>query len=192
MKRQSLHTIIAVVTVLLCPLCAFAAEGPEASGSWTALIFYVINFGLFLWVIRYFGGPQISAFFTNRAKSIRETASRSETALKDAQALARCAADLTAGLASEKSRLAADLATETAFQIKHLDELARETAERIKRDSAISVNAAREGGQRRLREALASATARLALELVKRDFQPADQARLLDRFVAKLGEEAPR
>jgi len=192
MKTRSLYTIVAVVTVLLCPIGAFAAEGPEASGSWTALIFYIINFGLFLWLIRRFGGTQIAAFFSSRAKSIRETASRSATALKDAQALARRAADLTAGLAAEKSRLASDLATETAFQIKRLDELARETAERIKRDSAISVSAAREAGQRRLREALANAAARLALELVKRDFQSADQMRLLDRFVVRLGEEARR
>jgi F-type H+-transporting ATPase subunit b len=192
MKNRSFYTIAAVVTVLLCPLGACAAEGPEATGSWTALIFYVINFALFLWVIRRFGGQQITAFFQGRAKSIRETASRSETALEDAQALARRAGDLTAGLEAEKNRLAADLATETAFQIKRLDELAQETAERIKRDSAISVSAARDAGQRRLREALARAAARLALELVKRDFQPADQTRLLDRFVAKLGEEARR
>jgi F0F1-type ATP synthase membrane subunit b/b' len=192
MKIRLLYTIAAVVSVLLCPLGAFAAEGSEATSSWTALIFYAINFGLFLWVIRRFGGAQITAFFNSRAKAIRETASRSETALKDAQGLARHAAELAAGLEAEKSRLAADLAAETAFQIKRLDELAREAAERIKRDSAISVSAARDAGQRRLREALASATARFALELVKRDFQLADQTRLLDRFVAKLSEEARR
>ncbi|MGH7837778.1 MAG: hypothetical protein ACREQC_08140 [Candidatus Binataceae bacterium] len=192
MKNRSLRTIATVVAVLLCPICAFAAEGPEAAGSWTALIFYAINFGLFLWLIRRFGGPQIAGFFTARAKTIREHASRAETALSDAQTLAQRAAELTTGLTAEKTRLARELTAETAHQVKRLADLAREAAERIRRDGVVSVAAAREAGQRRLREALAAGAARLALELIKGDFQPADQARLLGSFIGKLGEEARR
>jgi F-type H+-transporting ATPase subunit b len=192
MNARSLHTIGAVVAALLCPLGACAAEGPQPHGSFTALIFYAINFVLFIWVVRRYGGPPISDFFKSRAKSIREVAGRAETARTEARQLASRAGALAAGLAAEKQRLAADLAAETAFQVKQLDALAQETAERIKRDGAISVAAAREAGQRRLRETLAAGASRVALELVRRDFQPSDQQRLLDGFVARLGEETHR
>jgi F0F1-type ATP synthase membrane subunit b/b' len=181
-----------VVAALLCPACGFAAEGTEAAGSWSALIFYLINFGLFVWVVKRFGGAQISEFFKNRAQAIRGNADRAESALKDAEALAKRAAELNAGLATEKARLESELAEETAFQIKRLKELARESSNRISRDGSLSVMAAREAGQRRLRESLASAASRLALELVQSECRPADQARLLDGFVGKLGEEARR
>jgi F-type H+-transporting ATPase subunit b len=190
--RRSRYAIATIVAVLLCPAAGFAADSAEAPGSWPALIFYVINFGLFVWIVRRFGGPQIVEFFKTRARTIRDNAGRAQTALGEAQALMKRATELTAGLEDEKARLASELAEETAYQIKRLEELAREAATRIKRDGAISVVAAREAGQRRLREALAAAAARLALEIVRRDFQPADQARLLDGFVSRLGEEARR
>jgi len=192
MRTQSRYTIATIVAALLCPAAAFAAEGAETPGTWPALIFYVINFGLFVWIVKRYGGPQISEFFKTRAKTIRENASRAQTAFADARALAKRAAELTAGLEAEKTRLASELAEETSNQIRRLGELAKEAAARIARDGATSVIAAREAVQRRLRETLAAAAARLALELVRRDFHPADQARLLEGFVGRLGEEARR
>ena len=189
---RSRYAIATIVAVLLCPAAAFAAEGAEGSGSWFALIFYIINFGLFVWLVRRFGGPQIVDFFKNRARTIRETARRAQTALAEAQILMKRAADLTAGLEAEKARLKSELAEETKYQIKRVNELADEAAARIRRDGAISVVAAREAGQRSLREALAGAAARLANEMVRKDFRPADQTRLLDGFVVRLGEEARR
>jgi F0F1-type ATP synthase membrane subunit b/b' len=179
-----------IVTVLLCPALAMAADGAEAPGTWHALAFYIVNFALFAWIVKRFGGPQISTFFRNRARQIRTNLGRAETALNEAQQLAGRAAELSAGLPAEKDRISAELASETAYQVRQIAELGRESVERIKRDAALSVAAAREAGQRRLREALAAAAGRLAGELVSRDFQAADQTRLLANFVGRLNEEA--
>ena len=190
MKRRSRFTIATIVTVLLCPALALAAEGAEEPGTWTALIFYIVNFALFVWIVKRFGGPQISAFFQNRARNIRANLGRAGEALQEAQRLARRAAELTAGLGAEKQRISEELAGETAYQVSQIGEMGRESVARIKRDATLSVAAAREAGQRRLRESLAAAAGGLARELVRRDFQPADQARLLASFVGKLNEEA--
>jgi F0F1-type ATP synthase membrane subunit b/b' len=192
MRRRSRIAIATVATVWSCPALAMAAEGPEDQGAWWPLIFYAINFGVFVWIVVRFGGPPIVGFFRGRAKTIRENLSRTDRALHDAEALARQATELTAGLEQEKTRLQAEMAAETAYQVKRLDELAREAVERIERDRQTSVAAARESGQRRLREALASAAGNLAREIVRRDFRPGDQIRLLDGFVSRLGEEARR
>jgi F-type H+-transporting ATPase subunit b len=182
--------IFSIVTALLCPALAFAAESHPAEGTWSALVFYVVNFLLFLWIVRRFGGSQIKDFFQNRAKTIRETAGRAEQALKDAQDLAARTTAKLQTLAAEKTRIAAEMAEETSYQVKRIEELTRETVVRIGRDAAISVAAARDAGQRRLRESLAVAAGRIARDLVQKNFEPADQTRLLERFVSRLGEEA--
>ena len=85
MKILSRFTIATIVTVLLCPALALAAEGAEEPGTWHALVFYIINFALFVWIVKRFGGPQISAFFQNRARNIRANLGRAGEALQEAQ-----------------------------------------------------------------------------------------------------------
>jgi F-type H+-transporting ATPase subunit b len=190
MRTRYRFAIVSIVTALLCPALVFAAEGQPEEGTWSALVFYVINFLLFIWIVKRIGAPQIKEFFKTRAKGIRENLSRADQSFKDAQGLAQRAADLLKTLEAEKSRIGAELDEETTYQVKQINELARETVARLARDAALSVAAAREAGQRRLRESLALAAGRIARDLVERDFQPADQARLLERFVSKLAEES--
>jgi F-type H+-transporting ATPase subunit b len=190
MRTRYRLAIVSIVTALLCPALVFAADSPQEEGTWSALIFYAINFLLFIWIVKRVGGPQIKEFFRTRAKGIRENMSRAEKAFKDAQGLFERAADRLKSLEAEKARIAAELAEETSYQVKQINELGHESMARLARDASLSVAAAREAGQRRLREALAAAAGRIARELVQRDFQPADQARLVERFVGKLGEES--
>ncbi len=190
MRTRYRFAILSIVTALLCPAVVHAAEGAPEEGTWSALVFYAINFLLFLAILKRFGGPQISAFFQNRAKGIRETANRAEQAFKDAQGLAAKAAEQLKTLEAEKARIAAEMADETSYQVKQIAELMRETIARVERDGTVSVAAAREAGQRRLRESLAAAAGRVAREIVQKNFADADQTRLLDRFVTRLGEEA--
>lgn len=174
------------------PALAFAAEGGEQQGSWVALIFYIINFSLFVWLIRRYGGPQITEFFRNRARTIRHNISEATAALEEARKLEARARGLAAGLEAEKRKLAADIDLETAHQSKRIEEMAREAIQRIQRDHELSLAALREAGQRRVRAALAAAAETMARELVERDFKPTDQVRLLGGFVARLAEEAGR
>jgi F0F1-type ATP synthase membrane subunit b/b' len=48
----------------------------------------------------------------------------------------------------------------------------------------------REGAQRQLRQTLAEAAGRIARELVRQTFETADQRRLLNGFIERIGEEA--
>jgi F0F1-type ATP synthase membrane subunit b/b' len=190
MKKRPQLTIATIVMVLLCPALATAADQTEAPGTWQALIFYVINFALFVWVIKRFAGSLIADFFRNRAAAIRSNVGRAAQAFKEAEELSRRAAEMSAGLPAEKQRILAELTSETEYQLKQIEAMGREGLERIKRDAALGVAAAREAGQRRLRESLAVAAERLARDLVSRDFAAPDQTRLLASFVGRLAEEA--
>jgi F-type H+-transporting ATPase subunit b len=190
---KSRVAIVAILAVAVCPSLAYAAEhAAENQGSWFDLIFYVVNFALFLWIARRYAGPLILGFFKDRSAGIRGTMSRAETALNDAQNLANRAAERMAQLEAEKKQIASEFAEETDYQTGRIRELARETVARIERDTNMTVAAVREGAQRRLRQSLAAAAGALARELVTRNFETSDQKRLLEDFVDRLGEEVGR
>lgn len=181
--------------VMLLPGAAWCAEGGAAvvHGSWLTLAFYVINFALFIWLIRWldrrFGGITHN-HFSGRARTIRETFARAEATLKQAEELAKKGREMAARLEAEKAQLRADIEAETSFMVEGLHQKAREAAERIVRDSRLTGDAMIEGARRRLRELLAEATGRLALSLVSRNFTADDQTRLLQSFQSRLSQEA--
>jgi ATP synthase F0 subunit b len=175
---------------VLWPGWVFAAEGKPAEGSWFALIFYAINFLLFLWIVRRYGWPYITQFFHDRSSNIREIRGRAEKAYQEAQELATRAAQQLQQLEADQRKMASELDEETAYQVGQANEGAREAVSRIRRDTEITKAALRDAAQRRLRETMAEAAGRLAREIISRNFRASDQARLLQGFVDRIGEEA--
>lgn len=189
---MKLRTAIAtIVGVALCPSVALCAEkaGAANDGSWSALIFYVFNFVVFLWIIIKYAGPPIRNFFTSRSSEIRGNMARADANLREAQKLADQAAERIAQLDAEKARIQSDLADETVFEVSRIYDLAQEAVARIKRDTELSAEGIREAARRRTRQALAEASVTLARDLIARNLQPADHQRLLDVFVSTLGKE---
>jgi F0F1-type ATP synthase membrane subunit b/b' len=182
-------TSAAILAAAFFPRAALAAEAPGAEhGSWLLLTFFAINFILFVGVIAYFAGPPIRKFFGDRAGTIRTSLSRASSALAEAEDLANKAAARMAALSAELKKLADELEQETAFQVGKVADLAKSTAERIRRDTGISSSALSEAAKRRVRAKLAESAATMASDLIDRNFQPADQGRLIDGFMDKLGD----
>lgn len=187
--------IVIAATLLgaaLTPSLALAAEGVEERGTWGALVFYIINFLLFAAILWKYALPAAKNYFKDRATGIRETISKADAAYREAQELANRAAERMVKLDAEKSQIASDLADETVYQIGRIYDLAQESAARIKRDAETSAAAMAENANRRVREALAHSAGRLAADLVRRNFEAADQGRLVQGFVEKLSAEAGR
>jgi F0F1-type ATP synthase membrane subunit b/b' len=182
-------TSAAILAAAFFPRAALAAEASGAEhGSWLLLTFFAINFILFVGVIAYFAGPPIRKFFGDRAGTIRAALSRASSALAEAEDLANKAAARMAALSAELKKLADELEQETAFQVGKVADLAKSTAERIRRDTGMSSSALSEAAKRRVRARLAESAATMASDLIGRNFQPADQGRLIDGFMDKLGD----
>jgi F-type H+-transporting ATPase subunit b len=188
--KSGLATISLIATVVFWPAWLFAAEPEQTDGSWFPLTFYVINFLIFLWILRRYAWPRIAQFFRDRSQSIRDTRTRAEKAYQDAQALANLAVEQLEQLEADKRKMTAELNEETASQVRQISQAASEAASRIRRDTQMTTIALREGAQRRLRQAMAEAAGRIARELVSDNFEASDQARLLGGFVDRIGEEA--
>jgi len=192
---SSVLSAVLISAALLAPAsgwCAKASGAEAEGGSWLSLLFYIINFALFVWILMRYAAPMARKFFSDRAGGIRETRARAETALKEAQDLANRTAERMSRLAAEKQQLRADLDAETAYIANRIRELARETADRIVRDTRLTGNAIAEAAQRQVRAQLAEATGRLARDLVAQNFNEDDQTRLLRGFEERLAQEARR
>jgi F0F1-type ATP synthase membrane subunit b/b' len=188
--------MILTCAVLLLPAAGWCAEGggeaTAGGGSWLSLLFYVINFAVFVWILVHYAGPAARKFFFDRAAGIKETFARAQAVYKEAQDLANRAAERMSRLEAEKKQLRADLDAETAYIANRIREMARETAQRIIRDTELTRNAITEAAQRRVRAMLAETTGKLARELMVKSFTDDDQARLLRGFEEKLAQEAHR
>lgn len=190
MKRWIATALVSLAA--LSPSTAMAAQEAEGHGSWLGLLFFVINFLLFVFILVYFAGPPLRRFFSDRASTIHSNLAKSAKTFEEAEALARAASERIAALEGEVASLKRELEEETAFQLNRISELARSNADRIRRDTEATAAALVDNAQRRVRENLASAAAQLARELIARHFQAADQSRLLDGFMNRLGLEAQR
>ena len=183
----------AVFGAALSPRIALAAaEAAEERGSWTLLLFFTINFLLFVFVLLYFAAPLARKFFADRAATIRTGLSRAERAFTEAQDLANKAAARMAALEAELKKTAAEIEEETAFQVTRVAELAKSTAQRIRNDAVLSTAALAEAAKRRVRARLAETAATLARDLIGREFQRDDQGRLIDGFMEQLAAGARR
>jgi F-type H+-transporting ATPase subunit b len=181
-------TSAAIFAAAFFPQAAHAAEGAGTEhGSWTLLMFFIVNFALFVWVLVRFAGPVARKFFADRAATIRTALSRAASALAEAEDLANKAAARMAALAEELKKLGDELEQETAFQVAKVAEMAKSTAERIHRDTEMSSCALSDAAKRRVRAQLAESAATLARDMISRNFQSSDQGRLLDGFMDKLG-----
>ncbi len=186
--------IATVLSVGLFPALAFCAENTAATetGSWFALLFYVINFSLFVVIIVRYAGPAIKGFFRDRAVGIRQNMQLADSALLEAQERASRAAEQMSRLDAEKARIASEMTDETVYQVGRIYDMAREAVSRLKRDTELTSAALRESGRRHVREAMALAAGEIARELIVRNFEPSDQSRLLEQFRVKLNQEAGR
>lgn len=186
-------TSAAIFAAALFPRLAHAAEeGGAEHGSWGLLVFFAINFVIFVWVLVYFAGPAARKFFSDRATTIRSGLSRAERAFAEAQDLANKAAARLAALAAELKKLGEELDQETGFQVARVKELAKSATDRIKHDATLSSAAMSEAARRRVRAQLAESAASLARDLIGHNFQTADQGRLIDGFMDKIGSGSQR
>lgn len=189
--KSPIRIAAGLAALAFSPALAQGAEGAEGGGgSWLRLLFFVINFALFVFILVYFAAPLVRKFFSDRSGEIRGTLARAGAAFEQAQNLADESRTRLEGLEAEKARLLAELNAETAHQVRTVREMALSAAERIKRDAEMTAAAMADAAERRMRHRLAAAVTAQARGIITRDFQDADQGRLLTGFMDKLKEEA--
>jgi F-type H+-transporting ATPase subunit b len=182
---------VALGVGLLSPTLAFCAEhGAAESGSWVALIFYIINFAIFVYILVRFAGPMAIKFFHDRAVEIRERIHLSEAGFRSATRTAEQAEAQLRGLAAEKELLLKEMRAETTREAARIRELGQMAAQRIRRDAEMTARSIADNGRRTVQAHLAATAARMARELIINNFEPTDQSRLVREFLDTVHHEA--
>jgi F-type H+-transporting ATPase subunit b len=176
----------AAIALFLLPALGYCSPAEEQQGSWLSLLFYAINFGVFVFILSHYAFPAGRDFFNSRANDIRETLRTKQANLEKAQKLADEWAARIARLESDKAQLAKEMKDETAREVARTLELARKRAEWIRHDAELTVQAIWDAGKQQIRANLAHRAAGLARDLIARNFERSDQQRLLDEFVSRL------
>ncbi len=158
--------------------------------SWVALIFYIINFAIFVYILVRFAGPITIKFFHDRAVEIRERIHLSETGFRSATRTAEQAEAQIRGLAAEKELLLTEMRAETAREAARIRELGQMAAQRIRRDAEMTARSIADNGRRTVQAHLAATAARMARELIVNNFEPEDQSRLVREFLDTVSHEA--
>jgi F-type H+-transporting ATPase subunit b len=151
------------------------------------LVLQLVNFGVLVFILVRFGGPAINKALSARHQQLKADLAAAETARAEAEArLARQEARL-AKLEQEIGDIQAGVKQEAEAERDRLVALAEERAKRIREETSFALDQQVKEAESNLRRETALAAVQLAEQIVKTSMNGGDQQRLVDAFVADVG-----
>ena len=151
------------------------------------LLFPVLNFLIFLWVIRRFLVGPVVEFFRMRAKRLRAAIAAGNEARAEAERLRAEIARDRAELPATRERLRADLRAAAERERDQLLATGREAAERIRNDARLVAQQEFQAAREALRQELVDDAVRQATATVRGALTAGDQERFVHEFIAGAG-----
>jgi F-type H+-transporting ATPase subunit b len=180
------HRALLASPLVLLPRVALAAAEGGAAGA--DLLYPTINFLLLVGALVYFTRKPIQAFFADRRDSIRKELDEASGLHRQAEEnFARWQRQLV-----DLEREVESIRTTARERAEHESEQiladARASAERIRGDAANAVDQELRRAQKRLREEASDLAIELAAGILREQVTDQDRGRLLDEFIARVGE----
>jgi F-type H+-transporting ATPase subunit b len=187
----------------ICPGApAFAAEGEHdapAHGAEAAehdghgidgkkLAFQLINFGILVFVLGFFGGRGINKALAARHEQIKKDLDEAAQARAAAEARLAQQERRMANLERDATALRASIKEEAKKEEELLVAAAVEKSRRIQEETRFLMEQQIKEAELRLRREVASTAMQVAEEIVRRTVRPDDELRLNQTFVADLGK----
>jgi F-type H+-transporting ATPase subunit b len=184
---------ILALSILLVSAAAAAAQAsgaPAGHGAipWDTIVKQAVNFAILVAVLVYFLRKPLSSFLQERTdllkKSIDDAArARQEAAEKLAAIEARLAK-----LPGELEELSRRSASEADAEARRIAEAGKVEADRIRLQAETSADLEVRKAREELRREASELAAQAAEELLKREFKPSDQERLVRENIEKIRE----
>lgn len=197
--RKHLNKMIGLIVALfpfLFTTAVWAAGGGEhggggeehhgvTGGQLVGLLFFAINFGLFILLMRKFAMPFVRESLQKRKETVVQALNEAKIAQEEAEKVRREYEEKLAGLEAEQEAMRTQ-ALESAQREKEriLAEAGRMT-ERVRVEAQQIAEREVEQARRTLREEVAGQAVQIATDLIRSRLNPADQ----NRFVKDLVNE---
>ncbi|HWO42870.1 MAG TPA: ATP synthase F0 subunit B [Candidatus Eisenbacteria bacterium] len=168
---------------------ALASEaGDHHAPSLHDIWFPLINFLIFAYLIKRFALPRARDYLASRraalVRAMDEAAERERRAAALVQDYKARLARIDGETESIVSALRADGEKEKAKLVRE----ARALADKIQQDARFLADQELKVARQRMREEIAETAERQARELIERHISAADQARLAEEFIARIGQ----
>lgn len=164
---------------------AAAAEhhAPSIEGIW----FPLVNFLIFVYIIKRFAVPLVRDFLQSRRAEVLATIKEATERKERAEALVREYKERLAGLDQEVQSIQALLRADGEREKGKLLSEAQATAAKIKEDARFLADQEVKVARQKIREELANQAEASARELIRQHLSPADQRRLAEDFIVSVG-----
>ena len=164
-----------------------AAAAEEHAASVSELIFPLVNFLIFLYLIKRFVLPLARDYFKSRREGIAQSIREADEAKQRADALVRDYKNRLAKLAEELRAIREALRAEGEREKTKLLAEAKEIAERIKADTDFLAEQEVRLARQEIRREIVDAARTAAEKLIQQNFTVEDQKRMVSEFLSEVG-----
>ncbi|TLM66609.1 MAG: F0F1 ATP synthase subunit B [Deltaproteobacteria bacterium] len=192
MQNRNLNALVALLCVLLLPALALASGGEGGHADSGAVlkdfIWRCVNFAVMAGLIGYFVSKPIRNGLQNRRADIEKALADATAAREAAEAKAREYQDKLAKAAAEIDTIYAAIRREGELERDKILASARDMAGKIEQEAEAKAASAVARARAELRAEAARLAVELAEELLAKNVTAADQKRLVDEYMQKVGE----
>lgn len=167
---------------------ASAAGAEHHAPSIHQLWFPLINFLIFVYLIKRFAVPIIQDYLKSRRQGILTAVSEADEGKKRAEATVRDYRERLARLSQEVTQIQDSLKDEGEREKNKLLSEAEGLASKIKEDAQFLAEQEVKVARRQVRAEMADRAQSAAAELIRRNLSSADQGRLVEEFVRGIGQ----
>ena len=176
------RSLVFALSLLATP--AFAAAG---GGGGALPVWELVNFGILVGALTYFGRGPLRELFAGRRATIAADIESASALLEAAEARSAEWEAKFAALDREAEALREQARTRAENERERILAEAQESAERIQRDAVASVEQELRRAQAELRKEAANLATELAAGLLQDQIGEADRDRLVDEFISQVG-----
>ena len=181
--------LLALCVVALCGARAVAgagSHGEEHAASVFDLVFPVINFLLFVYLLKRAGGDTIRNYLQERRAQVISALDAAAAAKADAERLYGELRERLGGVEEEAENLRRDLCVSAELQRDRRLKEARDAVARIKSDGQLGAEQEVRAATVALRDEMVNAAVAETVALLRRQIRDADQERFLGDFVREV------
>ncbi len=187
--RHLLHILLAV-SLMLLPSLAFAAGGGHADSGAVLkdFLYRVFNFSLMAGLLYFFVAKPIRNGLKTRREDIAKALAEAQSAREEAEAKHREYSEKLAKATEEITEIRASIKRDGEMERDRILAAAKEMAAKIEKETENKASSVVTKARTELREEAARLAVELAEELLKKQVTAADQKRLVDEYLQKVGE----
>ncbi|MDZ7640471.1 MAG: ATP synthase F0 subunit B [Desulfurivibrio sp.] len=176
-----------VLLVLGLAVTAQAAGGGGDHNKWLDFLWRVLNFAVLAAILYYFLKKPLVNFFTNRRETVRTELEELENKRQEVERAYKESEAKMATLEASTQEIVAEAVRQGEVEKERILADAERAAANIKRQAEMAIQHELTVSTFRLKSEVADEAARTAEELVRKNLQPADEAKMIAGYLDKVG-----